>query len=291
MDLLSLSIFRSVAKEGGVTRAAEALGRAPSNVTTRMQQLEAEIGVMLFVRENRRMTLTREGETFLDYSCRILELAEEAQQVVNPAGPMGTLRIGSMESTVATRLSPSLAAFSQAWPRVTIDLSTAPTRQLLEALKSYNLDCAFVAIPDDKWLIDPEEFETTPVFHEELMVLLPPGHPPLKNKQEIIPRSLAAFAPGCTYRKIAEEWISKARSNISGFQVQEVKSYHAMIACTAAGSCFSILPRSVLQLFPDSLGFTTLSLMTVETHLAVRSGFSTPAYREFRELVAQHKNL
>lgn len=289
MDLATLAIFRAVANERGVTRAAEVLGRAPSNVTTRVQQLEAEVGVALFYRERKRMTLTPEGGTFLDYACRILELAEQAQQVLNPVGPTGVLRIGSMESTVATRLAPVLAAFNRHWPQVTIELSTAPTRQLLDALLDYTIDCAFVAIPSEKWLLEPEQVDTRLLFSEELVVVLPPGHPPIRAAHEIKPSALAAFAPGCTYRKLAEEWLQQGSSSPSRLQVQDVRSYHAMIACTAAGSCFSILPRNVLDLSPNANDFTLFPLTAVETHLASRSGFATPAFNAFCDLAATYR--
>ncbi|WP_248787094.1 helix-turn-helix domain-containing protein, partial [Escherichia coli] len=61
MDPTSLAIFLAVASQGSVTRAAAQLGRAPSNVTTRMQQLEAELGVTLFGRAGKRMRLTCAG--------------------------------------------------------------------------------------------------------------------------------------------------------------------------------------------------------------------------------------
>ena len=53
MDLSDLHIFRSVVEAGGVTRAAEKLNRVQSNVTTRVRQLESELGVDLFVREGK----------------------------------------------------------------------------------------------------------------------------------------------------------------------------------------------------------------------------------------------
>ena len=58
LDLASLAIFLQVAESGSITRAAQQLGRAQSNVTTRIQQLEESLGVQLFVREARRMVLT-----------------------------------------------------------------------------------------------------------------------------------------------------------------------------------------------------------------------------------------
>ena len=65
MDLADLHIFRSVVQAGGITRAAEKLNRVQSNVTTRVRQLETELGVELFVREGKRMHLSSAGRLLL----------------------------------------------------------------------------------------------------------------------------------------------------------------------------------------------------------------------------------
>jgi DNA-binding transcriptional LysR family regulator len=57
MDFASLQVFRAVVEEGGITQAAKKLHRVQSNVTTRIQQLEASLGAQLFVRRNRRRPL------------------------------------------------------------------------------------------------------------------------------------------------------------------------------------------------------------------------------------------
>ena len=77
MDLESLKIFCCVASELSVTQAATRLGRAPSSVTTRIQQLEADIGAELFVRTNKRMALSAAGGRFLDYAQRLLVLDDQ----------------------------------------------------------------------------------------------------------------------------------------------------------------------------------------------------------------------
>jgi regulatory helix-turn-helix LysR family protein len=61
MDLGDLHIFRTVVQAGGVTRAAERLNRVQSNVTTRVRQLEADLGVELFVRDGKKLHLHRQG--------------------------------------------------------------------------------------------------------------------------------------------------------------------------------------------------------------------------------------
>ncbi len=287
MDLASLAVFRAVAREQSVTRAAELLGRVPSNVTTRIQQLEAEIGVSLFHRDRKRMALTAEGQTYLDYADRILNLADEAQQTVKPNKPFGTLRIGSMESTAASRLPQPLARFNARWPEVTIDLSTGPTRQLIEELLTHRVDCALIAIPPGRCWLAPDDLEQAVIYREELVLLLPPGHPKVGHSDEIRPRSLAAFGPGCAYRFLAEEWITGFGARPAQLRVHEVRSYHAMVACTAAGASFCILPRSVLDLVPNAGDFTVQSLMAVETSLAIRSGFGTPAVNELRDVLLE----
>lgn len=78
IDLESLAIFRVVAEEGGILRAAEKLHRVPSNVTTRIRQLEEYPGVRLFRKEGRTVRLSAEGLTLLNYAIRLLSLADEA---------------------------------------------------------------------------------------------------------------------------------------------------------------------------------------------------------------------
>lgn len=285
MDLAALVVFRAVAREQSVTRAAERLGRVPSNVTTRIQQLEAEVGVPLFQRDRKRMDLTAEGRIYLGYAERILDLADEARQVVNPSAPAGVLRVGSMESTAATRLPEPLARFNAAWPQVEVDLSTAPTGALVDALLARRIDCALIAVPAGEWRLAPGTLDMVPLFREELVLLLPPGHPEVASARDIRPRALAAFASGCTYRALAEEWLAGFGAPAGARRLHEVKSYHGMIASAAAGSCFAVLPRSVLDLTPDAGRFTVRPLMTADTWLACRPGFDTPAFRAFREVL------
>lgn len=284
MDLAALAIFRAVARELSVTRAAQQLGRVPSNITTRIQQLEEELGVALFERDRKRFSLTAGGERFLDYAERILNLADEARQVLNPGAPSGTLRVGSMECTVASRLPPVLAAFNRYWPDVTLDLSTGPSRQLADAVARHRLDCAFVAIaPNEEWT-DTEAFERERAFGEELMLILPPGHRAVATPADIEPHCLAAFAPGCTYRALAEDWL-RGSDGGHAFRVHDVRSYHAMIACVSAGSCVGVVPRSVLDLNRAMTPVEEKLLMTVDTFLIWRRGVETPALRALREIV------
>src|SRR6478752_5960911 len=122
MELSDLHIFRTVAREGGIVRAARRLHRVPSNVTTRIQQLEASIGVQLFTRERNRLALSQSGERLLVHAERMLRLAEEFSSAVSGTAPAGTLRLGALESTAASRLPAILAAYHGAYPDVRVEL-------------------------------------------------------------------------------------------------------------------------------------------------------------------------
>jgi DNA-binding transcriptional LysR family regulator len=78
------------------------------------------------------MVLSPAGVQFLSYARRILSLAEEAKQALHPTTPGGSLRLGAMEATAASRLPPLLTRFQQQCPQVDVTLSTRPTRQLAE---------------------------------------------------------------------------------------------------------------------------------------------------------------
>ena len=116
MDLSDLQIFRTVVQAGGITRAAEKLSRVQSNVTTRVQQLEQDLGVELFLRDGKKLHLSPAGAILLGYADRLLGLADEAREAVHGTQPRGLLRLGSMESTAAIRLPQPLIEFIGASP-------------------------------------------------------------------------------------------------------------------------------------------------------------------------------
>src|SRR3954469_9504364 len=122
MDLPDLQIFRTVVQEGGITRAAERLHRVQSNVTTRIRQLEEDLGVALFIRDGKRLHLAPAGQILLDYAERLLALADEARGAVRDERPRGAFRLGAMESTAAVRLPGLLSEYHKRHPGVVLEL-------------------------------------------------------------------------------------------------------------------------------------------------------------------------
>lgn len=89
MDFNELRIFKAVAEEGNVSRAAERLNCVQSNVTARIRQLDESLKVTLFHRKSRGVSLTAAGRVLLDYAERIMVLVSEAVRIVQEQEPLG----------------------------------------------------------------------------------------------------------------------------------------------------------------------------------------------------------
>ena len=226
MDLVELQIFKTVAEQGGITRAAAALHRVQSNVTTRVKQLEERLGTKLFHRQGRRLVLSSEGKVLLDYAERMLRLSSEAQAALKGHAPHGLFKLGTLESTAATRLPPLLARYHRRYPAVRLELSTGTSGALVDRVLRGEIEAAFVAEP-----FNAKNLETRHAFTEELVLITPKSHPPVGSPADIDQRVILAFTTGCSYRR----------------RLMEYGSYHAIAACVAAGSGIAVVPKSVLR--------------------------------------------
>lgn len=286
LDLDALQIFKAVVDHGGVARAAAHLNRVQSNVSTRLKQLEATLEAPLFRRQNRRLVLSEQGRVLLSYADRLLRLSAEAQAAVRDGAPQGLLRIGTMESTAAARLPPILAAYHAAWPQVRIELVTGTSGALAAKVRNYEIEAAFVAQP-----FEAKGLAQQPAFDEELALISPLAWPEIHGPKDVGDRSVIAFAAGCSYRRILEAWFGQ--EGVAPDKVMEFASYHAIVACVAAGSGVAIVPRSVLALLgaEPSLRVTPLSGKhgRAQTRLVWRADDETPALQALQQLLAQRR--
>ncbi len=239
---MDLHIFRTVVKAGGITRAAQQLHRVQSNVTTRIRQLEEELGVSLFVREGKRLRLSPAGQILLGYAERISSLVEQARQALHDDKPRGRLRLGSMESTAAVRLPAVLGAFQTRYPGVGIELRTGAPQALAVQVLSGELDAAFYAEP-----VEDSRLDARTAFEEELVIIASAKHPPISRARDIAGGAVLAFHPGCPHRLRLEDWFR--RDGVLIERLIEVTSYHAILGCAVVGMGASLVPRSVLASF------------------------------------------
>ena len=243
MDLTQLEMFNAVAETGSITQAAQRVHRVPSNLTTRIRQLEADLGVELFIRENQRLRLSPAGHSFLRYSQQILSLVDEARMVVAGDEPQGLFSLGALESTAAVRIPETLARYNKRYPRIQFDLATGPSGTMTDGVLEGTLSAAFVDGP----VMHPG-LDGMPVYPEEMMIVAAHGHPPISRASEVNGASIYAFRANCSYRRHFESWFHADQATPG--RIHEMESYHGMLACVIAGAGLALIPRSMLESMP-----------------------------------------
>jgi DNA-binding transcriptional LysR family regulator len=280
MDLAALRIFQAVVEQGGIGRAATKLHRVPSNVTTRMKQLEAQLGTKLFVRDGRKLALSNEGKLLLPYANQLLRLSAEAEAAMKNGKPRGVLRIGALESTSAARLPALLSSYHKLYPEVQIEMLTGTSGALVQLLHKQEVEGIFVAEP-----FNDEGLETQDAFQEELVLIAPKSLGTIRGPKDIQKSTVIAFATGCSYRKRLEAWLGGSE-NHSG-RVIELQSYHAIVACVAAGTGIAIVPRSVVEIVVGRGSVTITPLPSriarAKTKLAWRARYQSVALEALRK--------
>ena len=238
MDISELKIFMAVAQLGSISKAAEEIHCVQSNVTARVKQLEERLGVTLFHRKSKGVTLTTSGHLLLGYAERIIRLVKEAQETItSQEEPKGRLLIGSMETTAAVRLPTILAAYHRSFPKVELSLVTGPSEESLRRLLDYQIDGAFVAGD-----IVNEGIAADRAFEEELVLVAPPDTTSLEQIDDL---KILVFRAGCSYRAQLEAWLRQ--TGRLPYQVMEFGSVEGILGCIAAGMGISVLPRSFVE--------------------------------------------
>jgi len=284
MDTRTLEIFKAVVAEGTVSKAAVALNYVQSNVTARIHRLEEEIGAKLFYRSRRGMTLTPSGAVLLGYVDRALRVFDEARRAVaESAGVVGPLRLGSMESTLAARLPPVLAAYRRRFPRVRLSLATGPTDRLVDDLLAHKLDAALVG-----GRVHRPEILQEVAFTETIVLVTDAA---CAGPAEIAERSLLAFKQGCSYRALAEHWLRI--SGLAPVEIAELGTLDGILACVAAGVGVTLMPESVVAKSSHAAFLRTFPVggpdMTVDTMIIRhRDAVANAALDNFLEILHAH---
>jgi LysR family transcriptional regulator, cell division regulator len=241
VEATDLAVFAAVAGAGTITRAAEGLHTVQSNVTARLRRLEQELGVALFHRHARGVSLTSAGEQLLPYAVQVGRLIEEAKRVVmDRLVARGPLRIGSLETTAALRLPTILAAFSRECPLVDLTLITGTTGDLIEKVLTYQLEGAFVAGP-----VTRPHLNQTVICEEELVVISSPAFASLEQALAGGDVKVLVLREGCSYRARLELFLRECGQ--MRVRYLELGTVDGILGCAAAGLGLTLLPRVVAE--------------------------------------------
>ncbi|MFC6297209.1 LysR family transcriptional regulator [Pseudomonas sp. CCM 7893] len=250
MELAQLKMVKAVAQTGSVAQAAVQLHCVPSNITTRIKQLESELGTPLFIRAGRGLAISAAGEVFLDYCERILALVEESKRAVDSnAIPRGKLRIGAVESSASGRLPPLLAEYHRRYPQVELELVTGAWAQLLDDLQHHRLDAALVAAGGKR-----PKLEQSVVYSERLVLITSASSAPIADARDLAGRTLLVWPPGCPYRAALENWLKPHDIKPA---IASYASWGTIIGCVSAGIGVALAPEGILARYEQANQLTS----------------------------------
>ncbi|WP_418955560.1 LysR family transcriptional regulator [Streptomyces tritici] len=181
MELRQLRYFVAVAEEGGFGRAAQRLNIVQSAVSRQLARLERELGVTLFDRTTRRVRLSAAGERLLPEARAVLAAADRTARLAADlaAGEEGVLRLGTLHGP-GDRLDRILAALAATAPRLRVTPVRLPPAERLAAVRSGELDAAFVRASAPAEPSGPPAapgLEMLPLWSDPLYAALPAAHP------------------------------------------------------------------------------------------------------------------
>ncbi|MDO5296219.1 MAG: LysR family transcriptional regulator [bacterium] len=182
MDMRTMQYYLAVVREGTISAAAEVLHVAQPSLSRQMKELEAELGVSLFERGNRRIALTEEGRVLrkrAEEMVRLMQMTkDEIAQIKNHIS--GSVRIGAGESISFHYLARAAAEIAQEHPEIRFHIISGDTRDLMDELNSGLIDLAVIFTDVDHAL-----YQTITLPAEDSFALLMLKSSPLAQKDEI----------------------------------------------------------------------------------------------------------
>jgi DNA-binding transcriptional LysR family regulator len=303
LDVKRMKVLREVAARGSFSAAAEALSYTQSAVSQQISALEREAGTMLVERGARGIRLTEAGHALVCHADAILSRLADAEAELEALAGLdgGRLRIGGFATAAAAILPPALATFKRRYPNVTLSLTVGEPEDLLDGLRTSDLDLALVFqyqnVPSCTYdgMFDGVGFEA--VLDDPFRVALPREHP------------LARRARVPLDAMVDEPWIQANPNGLcgtalisachdAGFEpriVFESDDYGIVQGLIAAGIGVSLIPELALLTAREDLVFRPLATPPPVRRIGtatVAEGYRSPGAEKMvgilRETVKNH---
>ncbi|WLR94949.1 LysR family transcriptional regulator [Shinella zoogloeoides] len=259
ITLRQLRAFIAVAELGQFNLAARNLHITQSAVSILIRDLESEIGVRLFDRHTRMVSLTLVGQEFLPQARKILKDLELAVGDVrdNASLKRGQVTIAAAIVLAATIVPPIIARFLRMYPEISVSIRDMPEEQISPALKRNEVDIAVGTLSED----DPE-ITATPLLRDKLMFVCREDHRFAKRKSvrwaELKDETLITLAAANPLRNIVEHNLIRV---VPSFRPKyDVRFSTTAISMIAAGMGVAVLPENSSQL-ASAVGVTTVDLI------------------------------
>lgn len=265
MELRHLRYFVAVAQAGHMTRAAETLGIQQPPLSQQIRALERELGMPLFVRHPKGVSLTSAGTHLLGEARRMLDAMRtlERRMACVAQGLLGQLAVGFTTSAAAHAFAPLvLRTCRREYPDIDLQLIERNAAELTESIAAGRLDCAFLRMPVSR----PAQVRFETLLSEPVVLALPIDHPLAQRygEDEAIAwrelhgqRLILVRRPGA--QGLYASWLGVLqRRRIDVRVYAEVERMMTNINLVASGAGISIVPASMRSAHPHSVSYRRL---------------------------------
>ncbi len=243
LNMKQLQIFISVAKEKNFTKAASLLYMTQPAISWQIKSLEKDLGVNLFERGDRSVTLTDAGQVFFTYAKKIVNDFEQALAAMDEIKGFqrGNLVIGASTIPGEYILPRLIGGFKKQYPGINISLEIADTAKVIKSILADEVHLGVIGAK-----VEEDRLSFKPMLKDELILIAPPGHFLIQqetiNLNDLIEIPFVMRENGSGTRKAIEEcWLA------SGLKLEEMKvimelgSTRAVISAVEAGLGVSIV--------------------------------------------------
>ena len=247
MEFREISTFLQVAQYQSFSKAARHLGYSQAAVTIQIKQLEQELGVHLFDRIGKQISLTHQGQVFYQYAVSIRNDLEQAKNAVSdPSTLSGKLCLGTIESICASIFPDLLAEYHRLHPEVTISIVTDSPGVLLDRMNENTIDIVYLLdrrIYDNRWCKTLEK-------PEENIFVASPDHELALAKRELELDEVLRFPfflteKDASYRHMLEQYLASINRSVKPFL--EIGSTEFIIHMLLKNTGISFLPKFTVQ--------------------------------------------
>lgn len=246
INFRQLEVFRAVAETKSFTRASHALFISQSTVSQHIRELEDSLGVMLFNRNRRNVSVTPAGENLLEHGRTIFQMLEEAETAAKTVRDpyCGKLSFGCASTTLLYHLPNILMDYTRKYPNVELNITGGTVQDVAAQMWSGVLDLALVVPP-----LSSPALEKIQLFEESFVIVVPASHA-LAKRHSLAAADLAGerfilSRPGQNTRKLIDRYMFRAR--VTPRVAIELAETEAIKAMVARGLGVSLLPESAFQ--------------------------------------------
>ncbi len=291
MNLRHLKYFSALAECLHFGKAAERLFMTQPPLSRQIKELETELGVTLFHRDKRNVSLTLQGEFLYAESQKLFGQLEGIKRSIKliDQGVVGQIRIGYVGAAMHCVLPDLLVGLIKTYPDINTILSELSTEHQVQAIKSGQLDVGFVRTP-----IHLDDLAVESVYEEKFALVLPKDSQfdkaePVQLRQ-MANEPFIAFARECGPALVDSIINICNKCGFSPHIVHETSQINTIIRLVESGLGYAIVPASVQRGYNLQVRFIALEEFEERAHLSMvyRAVDMNPVVRNFVESVTGH---